>query len=297
MQAKRKKAATTVLLPNAGVPSVSPSAKRGKGKEASETMLPPVSMPAPYPALRELYRQRTDLHGAEKRLTLQIKAIGRREAGGGQQHDAAHAPIAPDASSDAVTLLGGTAMLAAGPLIEAQTLIRLSRLKLEKQLVAVARTLPGAELVERTHGFGYLGLAIIVGEANGPLTLYANPAKLWKRLGLAVINGKAQGKIRGAGAIEQGYSPRRRSAIWTIGDSLLKKPNAYRELYLSRKAYEHARNKTLPPATGPENAYGTRTPLPGEQLSDMQLHRRAQRYVEKRLVLDLWKIWRKGNGA
>jgi hypothetical protein len=144
------------------------------------------------------------------------------------------------------------------------------RKQLESELRKLALSLPVMKWADSIHGFGELGLSIIVGEA-GDLSNYSNPGKLWKRLGLAVINGKSQRRVIGDGAMEQGYNPRRRSAMWTIGDSLLKKENAYRTLYLERKAYEIAR---------------------APEMTKMHAHRRAQRYAEKRLVRDLWRAWR-----
>ena len=63
-----------------------------------------------------------------------------------------------------------------------------------EHMMAFAKALPVASFVEETRGFGYLGLAQIVAEA-GDLSNYANPAKLWKRFGLAVIDGRAQRRV------------------------------------------------------------------------------------------------------
>jgi hypothetical protein len=115
-----------------------------------------------------------------------------------------------------------------------------------------------------------LGLAVIVGVA-GDLSNYSNPAKLWKRFGLAVIDGRAQRKVTNTEqAIAMGYSPMRRSAMWTIGDAVIKTQGEYRELYLDRKMYEAERDP---------------------EMSKMHCHRRAQRYMEKRLLRDLWRAW------
>lgn len=127
------------------------------------------------------------------------------------------------------------------------------------------------------RGFGAFGLGLIVGEA-GDLALYSNPAKLWKRMGLAVMDGRAQGRPeKGAGAeewIEHGYNPLRRSVVWTIGDALIKQGEAYRTIYLERKELEAGRCETK-----------------------MHAHRRAQRFMEKRLLRDLWVEWRRAAGV
>lgn len=128
------------------------------------------------------------------------------------------------------------------------------------------------------HGFGALGLGIIIGEA-GDLSAYPTHSHLWKRMGVAVMDGIRQGGLRkGAEAedwIAHGYNPKRRSRLYTIGDSLIKKQNGYRFLYLDRKEIERAK---LPDTTA------------------MHIHRRAQRYMEKRLLRDLWRAWRRAAG-
>jgi len=77
---------------------------------------------------------------------------------------------------------------------------------------------------------------------------------------------------RNAAYIEHGYSPKRRSRMWNIGDALIKgnADGIYRATYLKRKEYELARNPEMP---------------------KIHAHRRAQRYMEKRLLRDLWRAW------
>jgi hypothetical protein len=60
----------------------------------------------------------------------------------------------------------------------------------ESEMEKLAKTLPVADWIKSVHGAGLLGLATIVGEA-GDLSLYPNPAKLWKRLGFAPYDGLA----------------------------------------------------------------------------------------------------------
>jgi hypothetical protein len=142
----------------------------------------------------------------------------------------------------------------------------------EKRAKAVLKEWHVAKFVEETCGFGWVGLLQIIGEA-GDLGAYSNPAKLWKRMGLGLIStGERQRKFTDvAKALEAGYSPKRRSLMYVIGDSMIKTQGPYRELYLTRKAYEQAK---LPDGTA------------------MVWHRRAQRYMEKRLLRNLWRAWR-----
>lgn len=182
--------------------------------------------------------------------------------------------------------------------------------KLEKECSTLAQQLPvAAWWRENVFKDGFKSLAIIIGEAGNladyPLTgnQRRGPSCLWKRLGLAVFHdesghGLCQGRTfaglsrdeRTAAWIERGYSPRRRARIFTIGDSLIKKRGPWRDLYLARKKFEIAKAKdagleVLPAAIAKKKK--------DQAISQMHIHRRAQRYVEKRLLRALWQEWRR----
>jgi hypothetical protein len=159
-----------------------------------------------------------------------------------------------------------------------------------KELKRLAKLLPvWGGFGESIRGFGEASLATIVGEA-GDLSNYSSVAKLWKRMGVAVLGGIRQGGLpKNAPAeswIEHGYSRKRRSRMWNIGDALIKAQvrkvdgdeearqaiGPYGQVYLDRKAYEVARNPDIKPIVA---------------------HRRAQRYMEKRLLRHLWAAWRR----
>ena len=165
------------------------------------------------------------------------------------------------------------------PMVDATKLARMPFDGIDKacaaKMATLAEQLPGAEFVASVRGFGLAGFAQIVGEA-GELSNYANPAKLWKRMGLAVFDGKAQRKSTDAElAVIMGYSPRRRSISWRIGDCLIKgNKGEYYQLYVDRKAMELEKL--------PADAKGRK----------LHAHRRAQRYIEKRLMRNLWRAWR-----
>ena len=161
------------------------------------------------------------------------------------------------------------------------------RLKCERILREGAETLPVWPWVEAVPGFGALGLAQIVGSC-GDLDEWRSPAGLWKRFGLApracyddvTLDGRPCNKM----------PKRRRSVMYVIGDSLLKgnktgdgNNGVYRELYLERRAYEVARNPAF------DKGIDKKT---GKQKVTKHCHLRAQRYVEKRLLRDLWRAWR-----
>ena len=157
----------------------------------------------------------------------------------------------------------------------------------EKHMIDDVQKLPICEWWCKEKGRSFLGLAILVGEI-GDLSNYENPAKVWKRMGLAVMDGIRQGGLsKGSPAedwIKHGYNKRRRSALWTISDCLLKtngKDGQYKKLYDERKVMEHKRLKKQWIKEGnKENKY-----------KPMHAHRRAQRFMEKRLLRDLWNAW------
>ncbi|MBX9874648.1 MAG: hypothetical protein K2X84_07305 [Beijerinckiaceae bacterium] len=218
--------------------------------------------------IREQWRRRQAWHRAEKSLTLQAKALCRRLAEGGDKKEA-------EVIYNAALGKGGHAMaeiaLAAFfPLTEARDGVERHRKLVEKRLVKLAKGLPVAPWVEATRGVGLLSLAAIVGEA-GDLGAYGNPAKLWKRMGVAVMgDGTRQRRVAGVEALDHGYSPARRSVMWNLGACIVKAGGPLKEVYDARKVYEAERVATKAHA-----------------------HNRAQRYVEKRFLRDLWSQWRR----
>lgn len=168
-----------------------------------------------------------------------------------------------------------------------------------KEMKALAVQLPvWNEWAEDVRGFGEASLAIIVAEA-GDLSGYPKKGHLWKRMGIAVLDGTRQGGLSKNAAkedwIEHGYNRRRRSRMWTIGDTLIKAQGPYREVYLARKEYERERAEAMGLTIAPSAKIPKKRA--DEFMSDGQVHRRAQRYMEKRLLRDLWQAWnhRKAN--
>ena len=209
--------------------------------------------------IRELHQNRQALMRAEVRLELQIQAIRRRLR--------AIRDLEPSAAMPAPTLI----------LEEAQAAIREKRKVYERSLVKAAKQLPQAKIVDEIRGLGMLGFAQIVAEV-GDFAAYDSPSKVWKRMGLAPYMGKAASTWRREGGLSAkewtvyGYSAIRRSVMHVIGDAAIKVQGPLRELYLQRKEYERAK---------------------APDLSDMQTHLRALRYIEKRLLLWIWQAWRR----
>ncbi len=244
-------------------------------------------------SLKVASRQRAHLVRAEVRLSNQVWAITHP---GGQLRVATRQGLADQGHgedgdlADTDTHCSG---VYTSPVVlilqEAQATIHAKRRLYERQIISLTQTLPvWGGWAEKIKGISALGLGLIVGAAVGDISNVLdapNPAKLWKRMGLAVLDGRAQRRVSGRGnaagaaqAIEHGFSPHRRAMIHMAGIGLrnqnkdpLGGDGPYRALYVQRKAYEAAR---LPEAK----------PIVHEK--------RALRYMEKRFLRDLWHAWR-----
>lgn len=166
-----------------------------------------------------------------------------------------------------------------------------------KEMERLAGQLPVWESFgEGVRGFGARSLAVIVGEA-GDLSAYSTHSKLWKRMGLAVMDGVRQGGLgKSAGKeawIEHGYNPLRRSKMFVIGDALIKSngDGPYRSAYLARKQYERVRAEGMGLIVAPSAKIPAKRK--DEFISEGRIHLRAQRYMEKRLLKHLWQAWRR----
>lgn len=179
---------------------------------------------------------------------------------------------------------------------------------LEKSMCALADQLPVAEWCKKPEqrGFGTssrLFLAIVIGE-TGDLSNYPNPAKVWRRLGCAPwsFDGKTQmgatwrsgkgGKLPSDEWEKFGYSPRRRSIAFLIGEGIVKQNGAskdgdsdvetdssiHRPCGPYRKRYDEA--KTAFKANHPD-------------YSDLRCHRHAMLLATKLLLKNLWIEWNK----
>lgn len=144
-----------------------------------------------------------------------------------------------------------------------------------KAMERLVRKLPAHGFMLATRGFGARSFARIIGEA-GALHLYAGPAKLWKRLGVAVIGGERQRKYADKDlAVIHGYNPRRRSVSWVAFDSLLKAQGTGEDAGRYRAYYDRKKAEYL------ERGW-----------TKIHAHRAAARYSEKKLLRNLWKAWR-----
>lgn len=155
------------------------------------------------------------------------------------------------------------------------------RIALDRELGKLAEQLPEEvySWAMNIRGVGRLGLSLIIG-ATGDLSKYSGPSKVWKRLGIAVIDGERQRKIAGKTpekkllAIRHGFNPTRRALVYNISEALMKQNRGeYKTLYDERKALELERLPDIPKG---RKAWA---------------HQRALRYMVRRFILHLWCKW------
>lgn len=178
---------------------------------------------------------------------------------------------------------------------------------LAKQMVKWVPQLPACRWVEQKEqlGFGLLTFAQVVGECGNlapgkDSPGYSTPSKFCRRMGLAPWNYKGEshmgaewrsgkhGALPAAQWEEYGYSPRRRSISWNIGECLIKLnylaggddgdrlAGPYRAHYLWAKEDFLARH-------------------PGVSGGHCANHGRL--VATKLLLRNLWTVWNKGEGA
>lgn len=228
----------------------------------------------------EDYRRRQDMIRARTRIELQAQSVCRRRLNGDK---VAAIKLWSDVKRDK----GHELRVWLGPYIAAMAPLEQMQAEIEATLAKLVKELPVYSWIKGLKGVGSLGLSAVVGECVHPVGSYKSVAAVWKRMGLAVIGHERQRRIIGDAALLHGYSPDRRAVMWNIGSNILKAqirkdPNddearvALGELgalYLERKAYEIARG-----------------------ISKAHAHNRAQRYIEKRFLRDLYREWRRCDG-
>lgn len=263
-------------------------------------------------SIRADWRTRQRWHKAEKSLTLQAMAYCR---GWVEDGDKDKAGKLYKAFLEGEQVDPGLAALL-DPYRLGAEMFEQRREAVEKSLAKTAKKLPVFPFVKATFGASPMTLASIVGEA-GDVGSYKSVSALWKRMGLAVFDGRPQGRTSpDASAADKktefvvhGYSPVRRSVVWNIGNGLIggmgrgprlapgEDPNArddlspYQKLFVERIRYEaergpaHRRPDTIKKETG-------------EVRESFSKHaaNRAKRYVEKRFLRDLYAAWRAADG-
>jgi hypothetical protein len=180
-----------------------------------------------------------------------------------------------------------------------------------KEMSMLAATLPVWQAFGKgVHGFGAVSLAVIVAEA-GDLDGYDSDAKLWKRMGLAPGQNRVPPNLskedRKQAWIDRGYNPLRRSRMFVVGESLVKAQvrqvkdedgkdtgerialGPYGEAYLRRK---RDTQRTHPEWWQDKDGKPKLHEKTGRPTSEHG-NKDAQRYMEKKLLRDLWRAWRR----
>lgn len=173
------------------------------------------------------------------------------------------------------------------------------RATVEKDMKKLTRKLPVYDFAKSVRGFGDLGLACLTAEAGIPLGEYRSVSGLWKRMGLAVFDGKRQQKCRDKAEAERhGYSPKRRAEVWAFcSDSMFRaqwcgadeeselpaRPNGpYGEVYARRRAITDPRIEATADLDASDRDKWTKG----------RCHNDARRVMSKALLRDLWRVWR-----
>jgi len=248
--------------------------------------------------IKTLYKQRNDIIRAHGNLTRQVTSICRHAVGYNTflpEKQRAAAKKAGDRLLDDLKAGNPEAAIvfdSAGYLLNVieQSGFDKQKHTIEKKMATAVASLDIEAFITEVRGFSPTQLANIVGEA-GDIANYGTVSRLWKRMGMAVIDGVRQSKQSDKGkALDHGYNPSRRSAMWNIGETIIKAQvrnnkdedgnkvgDSYSlgylgQVYLDRKADYAARH--------PEK-------------TKAHIHNDAKRYMEKRLLKMLWKAWNK----
>ena len=276
--------ASSARSPNLDVPAPAPSShQEGEGALAEERVSPSVELPGALSDaianLASLHRSRLNFVSAKVKIELQIKAIQRQEhaRAGCDKPTHAKCPGVYKVQTADIAILREMALKP----LEAQ-----AQARLKAMLEELPDAAPPAVLAftDEARGFGRPLLAQVIAEA-GDLARYDGPAKLWSRMGLGL--GPA-GETR-----YEGRSPRRRALMAVVGACFLKAGGPYKDLYDERKVFEQSKpscGKTLKNAKG--EPIGLCKDAKAECCKAGHIHNRTMRYVEKRLLRDLWRAWR-----
>jgi hypothetical protein len=240
--------------------------------------------------LVEQWRRRQDMVRARISLELQAQAICRRLS-----HDdkAKAGKLWAAIRADPAHPLRGWL----NPFLVAMEPLAAAQKELDRTVETLARELPTYAWAKAIPGLGDLSFGGLVAETRIGPGAYRSPAALWKRMGLAVIDGQRQRRVTGKAALEQGFAPPRAALMWNIGNNIIKAQlrnekdeagkridgsshaiGALGQVYLDRKAYQNDRNAER------------ETPWP-----PLHIHNDSRRYMEKRLLLQAWRAWRRAS--
>lgn len=182
--------------------------------------------------------------------------------------------------------------------------------KMVKQLPALVAWLE----LPAQRGFGLKSVGKIVGE-TGDLAEYPGPRSVWRRMGCAPWEFRGETRMGSSWKKDQrrslpadewvsyGYSPRRRSIMHVVGESLIKlnflpggAPGPYRKRYDEAKAAHlkaHPQECKACKGTGKKARSGAECEVcKGSGASAMWAHRHAHLLMVKLALKELWRAWR-----
>lgn len=253
----------------------------------------------------EFYRLRQDMIRARTKLILQAQASLRRVFDGDKDMAA---KTYGEAAKDPDHPFRGQI----SPYQESLAILDKQQSEYERHLVKSVKSLPIFEWAKQVKGFGDLSLACIIGEASGTrndtgefysVGDFKSVSALWKRMGLAVINGSRQGNPgKGAAAedwIAHGYSKTKRSLMWNVGNSLILSMGKFRPVYGEdvevNEGYTYLQKVFAIRARYEQLKLGLEVKQSASGKDSYSAHaaNRAKRYTEKRLLRMLYSEWRR----
>lgn len=208
----------------------------------------------------------------------------------------------------------------AAPLGQLEDSLEQEERKLNRALASLAKEHPLADWVLSTRGIGLPGFARLMG-LTGPLDRFSTPAKLWKFLGMAVVDGRAPQRRKGEawthtdcqgghmqtcpptcttdhhkqclpGVKGTAYSTQGRVVCFQIAKSFVKVGGPYRAHYDRKKAEYLARGKPEPSGC-PLGKHHRNEHGQTIQCSKDHIDKAAMRYAVKVLLKDMWLEWRR----
>lgn len=159
---------------------------------------------------------------------------------------------------------------------------------LDRHVVRLAKDHPAAPWLDATHGLSVKLLSRVLAVA-GSLDRFPTPAKLWRYMGLHVVDGRAPRKRRGE---KLSWAPDGGVVAYRIASTILKVGGPYRELYDRKRADYEARPR-VGPSECPFGAEHTTKDGKPRKCGTGHLHTAAMRYVAKRVIRDLWRNGRR----
>ena len=185
------------------------------------------------------------------------------------------------------------------PLLEQVEAIKKAEHGIENQLGKLAKGHFMRDVILDTPGISLAGFARLLG-ITGPLSNFATVSKLWKYLGMSVVDGHAPKRERGKPFVKQAdapdgigtaYSPQGRVLCYQIAEAIVKlNRGPYRECY-DRKKAEYLARERIGESECPFGQLHLGTDKKPIKCGLGHAHNAAMRYAVKMMLKDLWIEW------